>query len=83
MKIESLTGVPCRVSRGVRLMLRSHDEHRHAVGAETLREALEEMQGAQGYAGERFTTLCRDGAIEICLLEEALENWKQRIPKRR
>ena len=81
--IENRTGVPCRASRGVRAMLRSHDQSRTSLGAETLREALEDMEGYQGYAGERFTTLFRTGTIEICLVEEAMDHWKARLPKGR
>ncbi|HLF94364.1 MAG TPA: HEAT repeat domain-containing protein, partial [Planctomycetota bacterium] len=71
--LERLTGTAARLSAGVRKALGEEDHVWYDWKARTLREAFERM-GQYGPA-IRLAHLFREGAIEICTLDEARGFW--------
>ena len=74
--VEKMTGVPCRLSVAVREATERRDLLRYDSGVPTLCDAFIWMASySQGF---RLLHVYRNGAIEICTLDEARQYWSQR-----
>lgn len=78
--VEKLTGLPSRFSQGARASVRAEEPNWERDGAVTLRDALHHLECGPRHSGGHYTHLHRDGVIEICTVEEAVEHWLKRFP---